>query len=271
MAVAPAEIIRRRRGELGLTQEQLAERIGRAASTVRRWERGEAAPPKSLITTLAGALQVSPRDLAVAFGESGDEEAESGAAGAAPRVESPGRRKATATPDPKTATPDQRTSAATGPAVAAPAAARADRRSAAAGAGPPDAATEAPSGAENVEDGEQPTVAALPIDEQATVATPTAVAPGAVATAVAAPPQQPKRRSPLLRAPALNPAEGLSYLESPRQRLRYWLRTALTIVAGLILLMILVWAFGELKDALDAVWELFGEDAPPVTSPGAEF
>jgi hypothetical protein len=93
-----------------------------------------------------------------------------------------------------------------------------------------------------------------------------------VQTAVAAPPQQrPQRRSPLRRAPALDPSEGLSYVESSRQRVRYWLRTTLTIVAGVILLIILFWAFGELGTALSDVWDLFGEDAPPGTSPGTDF
>lgn len=216
MAVSPAEIIRRRRAQLGLSQEQLAERIGRAASTVRRWEKGEAVPPDGVISALATALQVAPRDLAVAFGESGDEESET-------------------TPDPTTAAP-------AAPRTAAP---------------PP-----APSGRAT-----EP-----PIDEQATVAAATAVAASAVAKApVAAPPQQPKRRSPLWRAPALDPSEGLSYLEDSRQRFRYWLRAALTIVAIIILLMLLMWAFGEFWDALGKVWDLFGDDAPPVTAPGTDF
>ena len=77
MAITPAEIIQRRRAELGLTQAQLAERLGRAPSTVRRWEKGEATPPDSGVPALANALQVAPRDLAVAFGveevEPGDE------------------------------------------------------------------------------------------------------------------------------------------------------------------------------------------------------
>jgi transcriptional regulator with XRE-family HTH domain len=184
MAITPAEIIERRRTQLGLSQAQLGERIGRTASTVRRWESGDATPPASLLPTLAAALQVSPRDLEIAFG--GD--------------------------------------------------------------------------------------SATPIEEQPTMAAPPPVAPApapAPATAVAAPPQ--RRRSPLQRAPALDQGQGLSYLEDNRQRLRYWLRAALTIVVGIVLLVILMWAFGELRQAIGDVWDLFGDNAPPATSPGTEF
>lgn len=51
-----AEAIRRRRLELGLTQEALAQRCGTTQSTVQRWERGSL-PSFDQILSLAAALQ----------------------------------------------------------------------------------------------------------------------------------------------------------------------------------------------------------------------
>ncbi len=73
------------------------------------------------------------------------------------------------------------------------------------------------------------------------------------------------------RAPAVDSAEGLSYIERPQQRYRYLLRATLTVVVGIVLLFILFWAFGELRTAIGDVWDLFGDDAPPGTAPGTDF
>lgn len=201
--MTPGEIIQRRRAELGLTQAQLAERIGRTSSTVQRWERGVATPPKSLLPTLATALQVSERDLGVAFGRE-----------TAPPVE----------------------------AVETPTSQPSDG-----------AEVEAPREASG----------AIAIEEQPTMAVP--------ASAPVASAPQAKRRSPMRRAPAVDSAEGLSYIERPQQRYRYLLRATLTVVVGIVLLFILFWAFGELRTAIGDVWDLFGDDAPPGTAPGTDF
>ncbi|MEE8331980.1 MAG: helix-turn-helix transcriptional regulator [Acidimicrobiia bacterium] len=203
--MTPGEIIQRRRAELGLTQAQLAERIGRTSSTVQRWERGVATPPKSLLPTLATALQVSERDLGVAFGRE-----------TAPPVEAV--EATTSQPSGGAATEAAREGSASG---------------------------------------------AIAIEEQPTMAVPTS-AP------VASAPQA-KRRSPMRRAPAVDSAEGLSYIERPQQRYRYLLRATLTVVVGIVLLFILFWAFGELRTAVGDVWDLFGDDAPPGTAPGTDF
>ena len=231
--MTPAEIIQRRRADLGLTQAQLAERIGRTASTVQRWERGVATPPKSLLAPLAKALQVSERDLAVAFGRD--------TAGTTP-AQAPGAQ----------ASPGQAS-------VAAPAAQASTQA-------PTSRAVVAPTSTEALSEGPEP--GAIAIEEQPTVAVPAVTAAAPVASA---PKARPQRRSPMRRAPAVDPAEGLSYIENPSQRFRYWLRTALTVVVGIVLLLILVWAFGELRTALGDVWDLFGDDAPPVTAPGTDF
>lgn len=57
------EMVRRLRGGAGLTQNQLAERIGVSEKTVSKWETGRGYPDVSLIETLAAALGVSVIEL----------------------------------------------------------------------------------------------------------------------------------------------------------------------------------------------------------------
>lgn len=55
------DIIKTRRKELGLTQRQVADRVGVSEATVSRWETGNIANVKrSRIAQLAKALQISP-------------------------------------------------------------------------------------------------------------------------------------------------------------------------------------------------------------------
>ncbi len=62
--------------------------------------------------------------------------------------------------------------------------------------------------------------------------------------------------SPIRTEPPLAPGEP-SYLEDPREMATYWVRTALTVAIGLFLLIVLIWAMGNLGDSLSGVWELF--------------
>lgn len=58
------QVIRRRRGELELTQEQLAEGAGIAPTSVVRLENGEIERPRaSTLIKLAGALGINPGEL----------------------------------------------------------------------------------------------------------------------------------------------------------------------------------------------------------------
>jgi transcriptional regulator with XRE-family HTH domain len=58
------QVIRRRRGELGWSQEKLAEEASIAATSVVRLENGEIRRPRiSTLTRLAGALGVKPGEL----------------------------------------------------------------------------------------------------------------------------------------------------------------------------------------------------------------
>ena len=58
------EIIVIRRKELGLTLEEVANRVGVSRATVQRWEKGVLQNPgRDKIAALAAALQVSPEYL----------------------------------------------------------------------------------------------------------------------------------------------------------------------------------------------------------------
>jgi predicted RNase H-like HicB family nuclease/DNA-binding Xre family transcriptional regulator len=58
------QVIRRRRGELGLTQEQLAKNAGIAPTSVVRLENGEIVRPRSsTLIKVAGALGIPPGEL----------------------------------------------------------------------------------------------------------------------------------------------------------------------------------------------------------------
>ena len=54
-----AENIRRYRRSMGLTQDQLAERLGITLGAVSKWERGGSEPDLSYIMDLAGIFHVS--------------------------------------------------------------------------------------------------------------------------------------------------------------------------------------------------------------------
>ena len=58
------EIIATRRKELGMTLEDVANRVGVSRATVHRWEKGALQNPgRDKIASLAAALQVSPEYL----------------------------------------------------------------------------------------------------------------------------------------------------------------------------------------------------------------
>ena len=61
------EIIRNRRRELGLTQEQLAGKLGVSAPAVNKWERGNSYPDITLLPVLARTLRVEPEHTCCPF------------------------------------------------------------------------------------------------------------------------------------------------------------------------------------------------------------
>lgn len=52
------------RKEAGLTQGQLAERIGVTASAIKAWENGRRTPSSKCMTALYQALDLNPEDIA---------------------------------------------------------------------------------------------------------------------------------------------------------------------------------------------------------------
>ena len=57
------DIISKRRKELGLTQQQLAEKLNISDKVVSKWETGRSLPDTSLLIPLAEALQISIEEL----------------------------------------------------------------------------------------------------------------------------------------------------------------------------------------------------------------
>ncbi|MBQ7594754.1 MAG: helix-turn-helix domain-containing protein [Synergistaceae bacterium] len=61
--MALASNIRIQRKRAGLTQIELAEKLGVSIATLRRWEAGETAPTGTRIIELANLLGISPDDI----------------------------------------------------------------------------------------------------------------------------------------------------------------------------------------------------------------
>ena len=57
------DVIRRKRKELDLTQEQMAEYLGVSAPAVNKWESGATYPDLSLVPALARLLKSDPNTL----------------------------------------------------------------------------------------------------------------------------------------------------------------------------------------------------------------
>ena len=69
-----SEVIRRKRKELGLTQEQMAQRLGVSAPAVNKWENGNSYPDIMLLAPIARLLDISVDTLLSFRGELTDEE-----------------------------------------------------------------------------------------------------------------------------------------------------------------------------------------------------
>ncbi len=264
-------VIRSRRIMLGLSQARLAELVGRTATTVRRWERGEVAPPEDVIDQLAEALEVDAAQLE-------------------PRP-APTRSSVvvagSATPAPPTQAPQPRTdrTAATRPATAPVGRPAAPPRRPAQPAAA-DTTTDAPTGEPWIQFDAEPAPPPPALSQLPHAPSPAAAPPRPTATATAArpappaPPADPDATAavPAPRRPVARPpvAPARSYLEDPKQRVLYGLRLILAVVALGVMAIIAIWAFGELFGALDEALDFFSEttiveeglDLP--TLPGAE-
>ena len=61
--MAIAANLRHQRKKAGLTQIELAEKLGVSIATLRRWESGETAPTGTRIVELANMLHISPDEI----------------------------------------------------------------------------------------------------------------------------------------------------------------------------------------------------------------
>lgn len=57
------EVLKERRIELNIKQEDLAERMGVTVQTVSKWERGKTEPKASQVTLLAASLKLSEKEI----------------------------------------------------------------------------------------------------------------------------------------------------------------------------------------------------------------
>jgi len=63
------ERLRVSRSQVGLTQAQVAERLGKGSATISDWEKGKSQPSLEEITKLAAIYRVLPGRLAFGFTE----------------------------------------------------------------------------------------------------------------------------------------------------------------------------------------------------------
>lgn len=251
---SPADVIRRRRVALGLSRAELGEKVGRTGSTVRRWERSEGLPPEALIPALAAALEVHASQLKADRAPRAAKEPGTRAESGETRPETP----PTATPPTRPAAPPRELS----PPPPAPDPTRSEVTHSPQDRPPtrppppppPTPPDDDPDEQRRSDVSDLPTeVMALPSEQET--------------RAVAPPRSEPLRPVPPVAAAVPAP----SYVEDPRQRYRYWLRYLLTGIAIAIMLIILAWAFTELREALSEVWDLFQEEEIENGDLGTDF
>jgi hypothetical protein len=288
----------------GLSQARLAEEVSRTATTVRRWEHGEATPAGDVLDPLATALHVELSDLEPAWRAATD-----GAMSATSTSEvsssSTGSSSAVLTTD-STRTISGETGAIRPAAAVSSGASRDGGESAAVSTDPtdpvptlqssdPNAVAEIPvirvpaARATSTAEAASPPVAAPPAAapgedvepwfDVPTEPVPIATARAADGTAETADASQSLSARALVEAEQPVPTHQVlvlepSYVEDRRQKLRYGARFVLTIAFLAVAVVVLVWAFRELFEALGDVIELFQEPPEPevpTSTPLGEF
>ena len=275
------DIIRQRRAELGLSPAELGEKVGRTGSTVRRWEKNDAAPPDSVLAALATALELDRGQLTAPGHPASSppappattQQADAKAQEPEPKAPEPKapepEAKAPVPPPISSPPPVRRPETSQSESSATP---RSEERPSSApprsAPPPPPKKQPLPQPTPPLGDG-APATSALPASD--TGAAPITELPTEV---MAVPPPEltpePAAAARLTRTRTVPRQEeaALSYVEDPRQRYRYFLRWSLTAVAIVVMLFVLAWAFTELKEALGDVWDLFQEEPSETTIVG---
>lgn len=229
-------LIRRGREQLGLSHTRVAELVGRAPSTLRTWERGGQPPADpNVVSSLAAVLGVDEAKLFEAAG------LDPPLYDAAPRLDDAYRQIAPGETDAPRS--DVQLSHPIEDRVVQP----------------------------SVTDRHAPDPDDRPTSVEAPVRPPTPPGPARapardVIDSVGGLVRELRRRLTsdrssrrLARRPptvgAPRPPAHPSYLEDPEQRLGYQLRSLYTAVGVALLLVVLIWAAGELLEALSVTWE----------------
>ncbi|NNF87857.1 MAG: helix-turn-helix domain-containing protein [Acidimicrobiia bacterium] len=255
------DFITSRRRELDLTLGDVASRLGVSPITVSNWSNGDSRPKPENLVALAGLLEVPAEDLAKMAGVTlGAPEA---AVNLMPAPDEPTEPEEPLTEESDIDEPVAAVRMAEE--VPVPDESVADPGTDPDEEVPLDAADSEPEAA--VEPDEVP----IPlIDEDPVSVTPaadeeSAQAPDSVPAFVAAASEpEPKSRvvrRPSIRRPSRRPAPDdgpvavlpLTYVEDPKQLMRYRIRWALTVVVLVIMFFILLWASRELLSALSEV------------------
>lgn len=290
-----ARLIKRRRDALGFSQARLGELVGRSASTIRNWERGNSTPSeRSDAVALAAVLGLDEREVLEGAGfdvaEAGAHQTlEQGYASLAPERHSApevaaGERSVgeasvveessdtsasfvdedfVETNDRSVPAPEQDRVEESGDVDAGVSREAAEDES---GETQPDrldapGEQEEPADADVIPPWPQPESGRAQADDRL-VAVPRSV--GTPADRVATPP--PTESSPASRRLAraapptvleATPSGEPSYLEDPGERQQYRIRAVVTAALVIGLVIVLLWAFGRATDAFSSLWDDF--------------
>jgi len=255
-----ARLIRKRRDSLGFSQARLGELVGRSATTIRNWERGNSTPAERAdAVALAAVLGLDEREVLAGAGF------EDNAAPDHPTMEQAYASLAPRPPATDSSNPRMGTDEV-GPDADDPATAEADETG-----------------------GEEAVADEAEVDTADRVSPPAAadVAPGPSTayiphrpddsprhhSAAMEQPQEsddaerfdlpeeafgsePSRAAPPTVLEASQPGEP-SYLEDPEERQHYRVRALATAAMVLALIIVLLWSFDRATDALGTMWDDF--------------
>lgn len=234
-----ARLIKKRRDTLGFSQARLGELVGRSATTIRNWERGNSTPAeRSDAIALAAVLGLDEREVLDTAGFEVNTSEEH------PTME---QAYASLAPEPVPPPRSDRTSEPSEPTGSSPSAE-------AARAVEPDPAPEPPSTPQGpprrpVDTDDRDALARPSLRDDHTAASPSE------AEAEANEPKLSRAAPPTVLETA--PPGEPSYLEDPEERQQYRVRALVTAAMVLLLLIVFLWSFDRATDALGTMWDDF--------------